>query len=415
MAPGERPKSSPVSGVYLETTTTFFWPTFLDKIGVNFSKKPERVLDLSQGKERAKWFVGARLNVSNMLDDSPEPFVTSMDEEGYIKTFSRSETLQWAKSISSWLKRNGLSKGDRVGVYMPMTAEIVPIILGIVRAGMVVVPLFSGYGKEPIKVRMEDSQTKAIFTVDTYARKGKEIEPFRNLEDLKILKIALMKKHELKEYINLREVVKEGGDGYEETESEDPLMIIYTSGTTGKPKGCVHVHAGFPVKAAADMYFHFDLRKDDTITWISDMGWMMGPWLLFGALLLRGKIALLDGFPSTDVLGRFVDLLNVRVLGLSASLIRSLKSTDPNMKLDVRIVGNTGEPIDPENWKWIHEATSSPVINYSGGTEISGGILGNYVVKEIKPSAFNGESPGIKADIFDETGPLHLQIKRENW
>ncbi len=193
MAPGERPKSSPVSGVYLETTTTFL-ATFLDKIGVNFSKKPERVLDLSQGKERAKWFVGARLNVSNMLDDSPEPFVTSMDEEGYIKTFSRSETLQWAKSISSWLKRNGLSKGDRVGVYMPMTAEIVPIILGIVRAGMVVVPLFSGYGKEPIKVRMEDSQTKAIFTVDTYARKGKEIEPFRNLEDLKILKIALMKK-----------------------------------------------------------------------------------------------------------------------------------------------------------------------------------------------------------------------------
>ncbi|WP_238026111.1 AMP-binding protein [Metallosphaera javensis (ex Hofmann et al. 2022)] len=381
-----------------------FWSAFLKRIGVEFRKSPEKVLDLSRGKEWPRWFVGGKLNVTDQLRDSPDPIVSSMNEEGEVKEFTHSQTLSWAKSISSWLRKEGLSPGDRVAVYMPMTAEIVPVMLGIARAGMVIVPLFSGYGEEPIRVRMEDSGAKAIFTVDRYARKGKFIEPTRNLERLDVIKVALKTSAELKDYHDLREVVKEGGDGYEETEAESPLMIIYTSGTTGRPKGCVHVHGGFPVKASADMYFHFDVRRSERVSWISDMGWMMGPWLVFGSLMLGGRIALLDGYATPEIMESFVDTLKVKVLGLSASLIRSLKSSKPSMKLNVRVVGNTGEPIDPESWKWIAQATQSPVINYSGGTEISGGILGNYVIKEMKPSSFNGQSPGIRAEIFDESG-----------
>ncbi|QKR00067.1 AMP-binding protein [Metallosphaera tengchongensis] len=381
-----------------------FWPDFLDEVSLVLKKKPKRVLDTSLGREWAKWFVGASLNISDQIKDSPDVMVRSMNEEGDIKELTSSQVLQWSKSISSWLKRNGLRKGDRVAVYMPMRAEIVPIMLGIVRAGMIVVPLFSGYGEEPIRVRLEDSEARAIFTVDSYKRKGKEIEPFRNLEKFNLIKIALKTNKELKDYWNLEDLLREGGDGYEETESEDPLMIIYTSGTTGKPKGCVHVHGGFPIKAAADMYFHFDVRKTEFVSWISDMGWMMGPWLVFGSLILGANMALLDGFADSETLQRFISSANVKVLGLSASLIRSLRASRPNAKLDVRVVGNTGEPIDPESWNWVAEATSAPVINYSGGTEISGGILGNYVVKEMKPSAFNGQSPGIRAEVMREDG-----------
>ncbi len=381
-----------------------FWPSFLERVGVNFRRKPEKVLDLSRGKEWPRWFVGSRLNITDQLDDSPETLVSSLSEEGEVKEFSRSQVLSWAKSISSWLRRAGLSPGDRVAVYMPMTAEIVPIMLGIARAGMVIVPLFSGYGEEPIRVRVEDSGAKAIFTVDRYTRKGKQVEPTRNLERLDLVKIALKTSLELKDYHDLRELTREGGDGYEETEAETPLMIIYTSGTTGKPKGCVHVHGGFPVKASADMYFHFDVRKGEGVSWISDMGWMMGPWLVFGSLMLGARMALLDGYATPETLENFVSTLRVNVLGLSASLIRSLRSSNPSMKLDVRVVGNTGEPIDPESWNWIAQVTESPVINYSGGTEISGGILGNYVVKEMRPSSFNGQSPGIRAEVFNESG-----------
>ncbi|MCI2415769.1 MAG: AMP-binding protein [Candidatus Aramenus sp.] len=381
-----------------------FWASFLDEVGLRFRKRPEKVLDLSRGKEWAKWFVDSKLNVTDMLNDSADVFVQSMDEEGNVKSLTYSQVLDWAKAISSWLKNVGLRKGDRVAVYMPMRVEIVPVMLGIARAGMVIVPLFSGYGEEPIRVRVEDSGARVIFTVDSYTRKGKEVEPYKNLERLNLLKVVLKESKELKDYVDFKEVLKAPGDGYEETEAEDPMMIIYTSGTTGKPKGCVHVHGGFPVKAGADMYFHFDVRRGESVSWISDMGWMMGPWLLFGALLTGAKVALLDGFATPDALRQFVDSLNVKVLGLSASLARSLRASDPSLRLDVRVVGNTGEPIDPESWEWLYKATSSPVINYSGGTEISGAILGNYVVKEMKPSSFNGQSPGIRADVFDEKG-----------
>ncbi|MEL9970078.1 MAG: AMP-binding protein [Metallosphaera sp.] len=381
-----------------------FWEEFLNEIRLNFRDRPYKILDLSLGKKWSKWFVGSKLNVTDQLEDSSRTMVASMNEEGEVKELSSHQVLSWSKSISSWLKRVGLTRGDRVAVYMPMTAEIVPIVLGIVRAGMVVVPLFSGYGIEPIRVRVNDSGAKAIFTVDNYTRKGKTIESFRNVDELNVIKIAIKNYHELKDYYDFKEVIKEGGDGYEITESESPLMIIYTSGTTGKPKGCVHVHGGFPIKAAADMYFHFDVRKDETVTWISDMGWMMGPWLLFGSLLLRAKISLLDGYASPEAIDGLINTTNVKILGLSASLIRNLRSASPDMKVNVRIVGNTGEPIDPESWKWILQASDAPLINYSGGTEISGGILGNYVIKEMKPSSFNGQSPGIRADIFDEEG-----------
>lgn len=381
-----------------------FWPVFLKVLGLKFRREPERILDISKGKPWAKWFLGSRLNVTDMLELEGTS-VISFNERGDVKVIYPDELLSKTKSVSSWLKKAGLKKGDRVAVYMPMTAEIVPVMLGIVRAGMIAVPLFSGFGEEPVRVRIEDSESKVIFTVTSYERKGREIDLSKNLEKLRVTKVALNEgRKEIKDYHDLKDVFKTGGDGYEESEAEDPMMIVYTSGTTGRPKGCVHVHGGFPIKASADMYFHFDVRKGETVSWITDMGWMMGPWLVFGSLLLRSNVALFDGVPSAVTLSQFIESTSLSILGMSATLIRTLRSQSPDLRLEVRVVGNTGEPIDPENWTWIQKVTSAPVINYSGGTEISGGILGNYVVKEMKPSGFNGSSPGIRAEVLLESG-----------
>ncbi|QGR19767.1 AMP-binding protein [Stygiolobus azoricus] len=387
------------------STTPEFWEYFANKI-FNFHRKYAKVLDLSEGKQWPKWFVGGGLNVGNQLKESSEIFVKYMNEKGEKKELTYSQVLNQTKAVSSWLHKIGLKKGDRVAVYMPMIPEIVPIFLGIIRAGMIVVPLFSGFGKEPIKTRIDDSNAKLIFASDITIRKGKEIDMLQNIKDIQIEKVIVKRGHgrEEKDYLDFSEVLKTPGDYVEDTSTEDPIMIIYTSGTTGKPKGCVHTHDGFPLKAAADLFFNFDSKEGETISWISDMGWMMGPWFLFGGMLLKNKIALFEGYPDQNTLSRFVDELKVNILGLSPSLIRALRAESEIYKLNLRIVGITGEPIDVESWKWSLKVTDSPIINYSGGTEISGGILGNYVIKEIRPSSFNGSCPGIKADVFDEEG-----------
>ncbi|MEM0173679.1 MAG: AMP-binding protein [Sulfolobaceae archaeon] len=385
-----------------------FWREFLDTINLKFQKPYSKVLDLSRGKPWPKWFIDGRLNIAANIPETSEIFIKWMDETGNAKKVSYYEIAAQAKSIASFLKKIGLKKGDRVAVYMPMIPELIAVMLGIIRAGLIFVPLFSGFGSEPIRTRIEDSEAKLIFTVDTTLRKGKEIRMLDNLSEIKISKVVLSRSGYRGDYDYKEDVLKTGGDYIEETSTEDPLMIIYTSGTTGKPKGCVHVHGGFPIKAIADIYFHFDLKPKETLMWVTDMGWMMGPWMVMGGLLLNSSIGMIEGYVSLSTLTKFVEDMKVDILGLSATLVRNYKRESNQIpKLHVRIGGNTGEPIDVDSWNWLYNAIGkNPIINYSGGTEISGGILGNYVIKEIKPSSFNGASPGMEVSIFDEDGKL---------
>lgn len=394
-----------------------FWGDFVDSVlGMKWAKKYEKVLDLSKGVQWPRWFVGGRVNIADQLEDSPQPLVKWEGEDGSKAVWSYSEVLYKAKAVASWLRRNGLGKGDRVAVYMPMVPEVVPVMLGVIRAGGIFVPLFSGFGREAIRVRLEDSEAKFVFASDISFRRGKEVEMLSELEAglaPSVKQVVLHKRRkEARDYVDLGEVFRTGGDHVEDTEAEDPLMIIYTSGTTGKPKGTVHTHDGFPIKAAADVYFHFDLKKGETLTWVTDMGWMMGPWMVFSAYLLKASMAFFEGAPDypKDRVWRFVEEFGVSALGMAATLTRHLRSigaTPEGRALDsLKAFGNTGEPIDRESWLWLHGLGRGriPIINYSGGTEISGGILGCYVVRPIKPSSFNGASPGIKAAVFAEDG-----------
>jgi len=205
------------------------------------------------------------------------------------------------------------------------------------------------------------------------------------------------------------------------TDAEEVLMLIYTSGTTGKPKGAVHTHCGFPVKAAQDMAFGTDVRPGDTIYWMTDMGWMMGPWLVFGALLLGATLFLYDGapdFPAPDRLWQLVERHKITQLGVSPTLIRSLiphGNLFANHDLSsLKCFASTGEPWNPEPWKWLfHQVGKSqiPIINYSGGTEISGGIVMGNPILPLKPCAFSAPCPGMAAEVFDENGaPLRNAV-----
>jgi len=193
------------------------------------------------------------------------------------------------------------------------------------------------------------------------------------------------------------------------------MMLIYTSGTTGRPKGAVHTHCGFPIKAAQDMWHGLDLHVEETLFWPTDMGWMMGPWLVFGTLVLGATMMLYDGapdFPGPDRVWKLCTDHGVTALGVSPTLIRALRKYGEEIVnrhdlTKLRKFASTGEPWNPDPWLWLFRVVGRgklPIINYSGGTEISGGILMGNVLTPMKPCAFSGPLPGMAADVVDENG-----------
>jgi acetyl-CoA synthetase len=208
----------------------------------------------------------------------------------------------------------------------------------------------------------------------------------------------------------------------EPTGADEPMMLLYTSGTTGRPKGAVHTHCSFPIKAAQDMLHGLDLHEDEVAYWMTDMGWMMGPWLVFGTLLVGATMMLYDGapdYPAPDRLWALVERHRVTLLGISPTLVRSLMThgEQPLKSHDLsslRKFGSTGEPWNPAAWLWLFNHAGGgelPILNYSGGTEISGGILSGNVHTPLKPCAFAGPMPGMAADVVDASGnPVRGQV-----
>jgi acetyl-CoA synthetase len=208
-------------------------------------------------------------------------------------------------------------------------------------------------------------------------------------------------------------------------------MILYTSGTTGRPKGAVHIHAGFPIKATHDLAYCFDVQYDDTVFWLTDLGWMMGPWLIAGGLTLGAAVVLLEGtpdYPAPNRLWKMVERHRVTTLGLAPTAIRALMPHGVSMvehtdRSSLRALGSTGETWNPDPWWWYFEVVGDgrcPIINYSGGTETSGGIVSSFTIGPIKPCSFSGPVPGMVADVVDDEGrPLTSGIGelvlREPW
>ena len=413
-----------------------FWDAVLDDLGVEFSVPYTQVLDTSGGVERPAWYVGGRMNVVHSCLDRwagtetwDRDALRYESEEGDVRVLTYAD-LHWAvEACAAGLRAHGIGKGDAVGLYLPMTPEIVVAFLAIARVGGVILPLFSGYGAEAVATRLRDGAAKALVVADAAPRRGRAV-PMKAVADEALHGVPSVQTVFVVDRLGTgadlvpgRDVAwgelmasgRPGGGAAEDTAAEDTVLLIYTSGTTGTPKGAVHTHGGFPVKAAQDMRHPFDVRAGDVVWWMSDMGWMMGPWLVFGALLNGATMVLYDGapdHPAPDRTWAVCDRHGVTLLGLSPTLVRALMphGTAPVERHglgSLRAVGSTGSPWDPESWRWLFEhvlGSSKPVLNYSGGTEISGGIVCGNHVEPLKPCGFPGPVVGMDADVVDEAG-----------
>lgn len=432
-----------------------FTSEVLKFLEIKFDPPYEKLLDTSAGIEWSKWCVGGGLNITEMCVDrwqtdemKDRPAIISEDENGFVAEFTYAELLREVEDLAAGLRLKGLGKGDAIGIHLPMNFMTVIVLLAIGRIGAIAVPVFSGYGVDAIASRMNAVKAKALFTCDGFTRRGKEFKAFEIASEAvencptieQVFIDSFLNSPEFpfkyhKEYWkafsgklssdnlsseryapwNRDKDIPQNIGAAEPTLAEDPLIILYTSGTTGKPKGIAHTHCGFPIKAAQDMAFGTDVGQGTRISWVTDLGWMMGPWLIYGALINGATIVIYDGapdYPEPDRMWEFCAKHKVEILGISPTLVRALatKGDDLPKKHDLsalRAFASTGEPWNPAPWWWLFEKVGDsklPIINYSGGTEISGGILMGNPLLPIKPCSFPAPCLGIDAAILGENG-----------
>ena len=413
----------------------WFWKSALEDLEVEWFKPYSQVMDNSKGIEWTKWFVDGQLNiVHNILDrhchtSAPDKLaLVWVSETGEERTILYRELNEQVCRLANALRSHGFGKGDPMGIVMPMIPETIVTLLAVFKIGAIAVPIFSGFGFDAIRLRLQDVGAKVLFTADASVRRGRTIR-IKETADRSVEGVDSIKNLIVVKRIGIEIPWADGRDIWwsefladqsvssstEVMKSEDVAMVLYSSGTTGKPKGTVHTHAGTLVQAAKEVAYYIDVKPDDLLFWVTDLGWMMGPWQVVGAQHQGATHLIYEGavdHPAPDQLWSLIARHKVTVFGLSPTAVRFLMAKGEqwvgNHDLSsLRILGSTGEPWDDTSWLWFFENIGQsrvPIINISGGTEIFGCFLSPMPITKLKPRTLRGPGLGMATDVIDEKG-----------
>ncbi|MHB8396296.1 MAG: AMP-binding protein [Thermoplasmataceae archaeon] len=400
---------------YADNDVDGFWKKVIQDCEVIFDSPYSSIADSSQGVPWTKWFLGGMINIAyntvGKYRDSKRSAIKFERENGDHGTISFAELDEMSGRLGGALRKLGVKKGDRVAIFMPLSPESVIALYSVLRIGAVAVPIFSGYGRDAVEARLDDAGIRHIFTFNSYHRRGKVVDMIHILDGIDATKIVYDLPADSGNELDFYNLIQTSEYfGFEATSSEDPAIMLYTSGTTGKPKGTVHVHGGALVNIVKEVKYYMDMKQDDTLFWVSDPGWMMGPWSMIGANALGGSIFTYDGaldYPEEDRLWKIISRHGVTILGLSPTLVRSLRSKNQDSPLrGIRVFGSTGEPWDTESWMWLFEklgASKVPIANISGGTDIIGCFLASTPAMPLAPRCLY-RGLGMRVSVFDESG-----------
>ena len=413
----------------------WFWDEALKDLGMEWYRPFDQLLDLTGGIQWAKWFVGGKINiVHNCIDrhisagKGDKTCLIHEDDVGAVRELTYAQMDEMVCKAANALLALGLKKGDKIGIYMPMVPEIAAALFAALKIGVVIIPIFSGFGATALATRLDDAKAKLLFTADGSSRRGKNF-PIKPEADRALEKIPSIKHVIVFNNMGLDVPMKQGRDHFwhdlvdtqssecetAQLDAEDLSLIIYTSGTTGKPKGTVHTHAGALSMVAKELGYAFDVKPDSRFFWVTDIGWMMGPWQMMGVQFHGGTHMIFEGapnWPDPDRLWDMVEKHKISHLGISPTAIRLLMTYDLEWvtKHDlssIKYLGSTGEPWDPDSYMWFFEQVgkkAAPIINISGGTEIIGCLLSPLPITPLKPSSLFGPALGMDVAAFDNDG-----------
>ena len=393
-----------------------FWDVMIQRLNICLKKKYTQVVDLSQGIESPRWLLGARLNIveSCFQADRDDIAIIGQKQGDSLFTLSYGELETLTDRVANSLLDLGYETGDRIAIAMPMTAESVAIYLGIIKAGCVVVSIADSLAAEEIATRLKISQAKAIFTQDYILRAGKKLPLYAKVIDATAQRAIVLPSNSSLA-VQLRQQDLSWDDFLSPVEQFEAIArepdaytnILFSSGTTGEPKAIPWTQTT-PLKCAVDGHLHHDIHPQDAIAWPTNLGWMMGPWLIYASLLNRGTIALYYGAPTGRGFGQFIQDAQVTMLGVVPSLVNTWKTTSCMQGLDwsaIKAFSSTGECSTPQDMLFLMSlAGYKPIIEYCGGTEIGGGYLTGTVVQPCSPSTFTTPALGLDLVIIDENG-----------
>ncbi|PSQ32522.1 acetyl-CoA synthetase, partial [Halobacteriales archaeon QS_9_70_65] len=433
----------------IERSTTeveWFWDELPEYLGIEWYDDYDTVRDDADGPQFTDWYPGGELNVAHNTVDRHaargserrnEAACIWEGEGGEVRNVTYHELKRTSDRVAGYLESVGVEPGDTVALYMPMVPEVISILYGCFKLGAVAVPIFSGFGVDATATRIEDPEADVLFTADGFYRRGDQVT-LKDPADEAIAEAG----HDVTDVVVYRRFeesdppMTDGRDGFwSETvgaadddfdtramDAADESMLLYSSGTTGRPKGIVHTHAGAQMQAAKEVYFGFDLKVSDRFFWVSDIGWMMGPWTLIGVHTFGGTMVMYEGapdHPEPDRFWKLIDRHDVTQFGISPTAIRALRKqgdewVEGHDLSSLRLLGSTGEPWDPESWMWFYEEVGggeTPIINISGGTEIFGCFLMPLPGQPLKPCTLGGPGLGMDVDVVDETG---VSVREDN-
>ena len=433
-----------------ESGVDWFWDELVDYLGIEFDEPYEQVRDDRDGPQFSDWYPGGKINLAhNVVDRHAAAGAETRNkvaclwegEDGEVRTLTFHELGRETNRVANALAERGIETGDTVGLYMPMVPEVIPILYGCFAAGAIAVPIFSGFGVDAVATRIEDSECRVLFTGDGFYRRGEPIH-LKETADRAIEEAGHVEHTIVYDRLGSATRNSDGGDGEDVSvipwtdrdewwdeavgsqsdeydtkslPSAQESMLLYSSGTTGRPKGIVHTHAGVLLQCAKELYFGFDLQPADRFFWVSDIGWMMGPWTLIGNHAFGGTVFMYEGapdYPEPDRFWEMIDRHGITQFGISPTAIRALRKegdhwVEGHDLSSLRLLGSTGEPWDPESWLWFYDEIGggeTPIINISGGTEICGCFLMPMPIQPLKPCTLGGPGLGMAVDIVDSSG-----------
>lgn len=413
-----------------------FWEGVANEF--QWKKKWDKVLEWNFSEPNVNWFKGAKLNITeNMLDRHLEKRGNKLaliwepnDPKQRFVRYTYRELYEQVCQFANALKAQGVQKGDRVIIYMPMIPELSIAVMACARIGAIHSVVFAGFSSNALFDRMEDAQPKVVITADGLNRGAKQI-PLKRVVDEALEHKTSVEKVIVFDCVGWMPTMQEGRDIWwsdaianqdkkcpaEEMDAEDPLFILYTSGSTGKPKGVVHTCGGYMVYTAYSFQNVYQYEESDVFWCTADIGWITGhSYIVYGPLLTGATTVMFEGIPTYPDAGRFwqvIDKHSVNQFLTAPTAIRSLMAYGEDHVLSysldsLKILGTVGEPINEEAWKWYYLHVGKercPVVDNwwqteTGGIMISG--IGNF--SPLKPTYAGYPLPGIQPCLLNQEG-----------